>query len=291
MDLDDLKARVDATQRRHRSLAFPYAVVKKFGEDGSGNLAVIITYYTFFSIFPLLLALSSILGFVLSGHPNWADKVEKNATSHFPLIKGPPPQHGSIVVIVLGMLLAIYSGLGVVKAAQHAWDVVYCVPKGEQPGFVSTNLRALRLLALGGLGLIATTVASSLLASAGAIGLSVGPLLSVVGIAVSLLLNVALFALVFRWLTVREVTVREVLPGAVIAAVAMAVLQSVASAFIAHKLQGSNRTYGSFGTVIVLLSWFYLQSQMLLLSAQVNVVKQDRLWPRSLNESTPDRAS
>jgi YihY family inner membrane protein len=284
MDVPTIKARADAAQRRHRSLAFPYAVIKKFGENGSSNLAVLITYYTFFSVFPLLLALSSVLGFVLSGHPSWANTVEKNATSHFPLIKGPPPQHGSVVVIVLGMLLAIYSGLGVVKAAQHAWDVVYRVPKGEQPGFLSKNLRALRLLALGGLGLIATTVASSLLASAGAIGLSIGPFLSVLGIAVSLLLNVVLFALVFRWLTVREVTIREVLPGAVIAAVAMAVLQSLASAFIAHKLQGSNRTYGSFGTVIVLLSWFYLQSQMLLFAAQVNVVKQDKLWPRSLDD-------
>jgi uncharacterized BrkB/YihY/UPF0761 family membrane protein len=35
----------------------------------------------------------------------------------------------------------------------------------------------------------------------------------------------------------------------------------------------------------VLLSWFYLQSQVLLLAAQLNVVRQDRLWPRSLAES------
>lgn len=282
MDVNRLKLRLDEVQRDRRWLAFPYAVIKKFGEDGSSNLAVIITYYTFFSVFPLLLALSSIMGFVLSGHPSWAMKVETNATSHFPLIKGPPPQHGSVIVVVVGLLLAIYSGLGVVKAAQHAWDVVYSVPKGEQPDFLHKNLRALRLVALGGLGLIVTTVASSMLASAGAIGLNVGPALSVLGIGVSLLLNVGLFALVFRWLTVREVTLREVLPGAVISAVALAVLQAVASAFIAHKLQGSTRTYGSFGTVIVLLSWFYLQSQVLLLAAEVNVVKQDRLWPRSL---------
>ena len=44
----------------------------KFGEDSSGNLAVLITYYAFFSIFPLLLALSSVLGFVLAGHPELA---------------------------------------------------------------------------------------------------------------------------------------------------------------------------------------------------------------------------
>lgn len=284
MNVSELRSRVDEVQRSRRWLAFPYAVVKKFGEDGSSNLAVQITYFTFFSVFPLLLALSSVLGYVLAGHAGWAEKVQKNATSHFPLIQGPPPEHGSVILIVIGTLLALYSGLGVVKAAQHAWDVVYCVPKADRPGWLAQNVRALRLVGIGGLGLILTTVAASLVASAGAIGLDLGPALSVAGIAVALLLNVALFCFVFRWLTVREVSFRDVLPGAVISAVSLAVLQAVASAFIAHKLQGAKQMYGSFGTVIVLLSWFYLQSQVLLLAAQVNVVKQDRLWPRSLVE-------
>jgi membrane protein len=102
------------------------------------------------------------------------------------------------------------------------------------------------------------------------------------------LLNSLLFAVVFRWLTVRKVSFREMLPGAVLSAVGLGILQAVASAFIAHKLKGAKVTYGSFGTVIVLLSWFYLQSQVLLFAAQVNVVKQDKLWPRSLNEPPPD---
>jgi uncharacterized BrkB/YihY/UPF0761 family membrane protein len=76
-----------------------------------------------------------------------------------------------------------------------------------------------------------------------------------------------------------------VLPGAALAAVILAVLQAIATAFISHKLQHTKATYGAFGTVIVLLSWFYLQSQVLLLAAQVNVVRQDRLWPRSLADS------
>jgi uncharacterized BrkB/YihY/UPF0761 family membrane protein len=78
------------------------------------------------------------------------------------------------------------------------------------------------------------------------------------------------------------------LPGAALSAVVLAALQSLTSAFISHKLQGAHATYGSFGTVIVLLSWFYLQSQVVLLAAQVNIVKQDHLWPRSLNEEPRD---
>jgi membrane protein len=279
-----LRDRADEIQRSRRWLAFPYAVIKKFGEDSSGNLAVLITYYTFFSIFPLLLALSSILGFVLHGHPSWQKSIEKSALHAYPLISGPVPKHGSLIVVVVGVVLAIYSGLAVAKTAQNSWDIVYGVPRDKRPGLLPKNLRALRLVAVGGLGLIATSVVSSSVTSASEIGLNVGPLVSAMSIAATVVLNTGLFCLIFRWLTSRDVTLRQVLPGAVLSAAALAVLQALASVFITHKLKGATATYGSFGTVIVLLSQFYLQSQVLLIAAQVNVVKQDHLWPRSLHE-------
>jgi YihY family inner membrane protein len=132
--------------------------------------------------------------------------------------------------------------------------------------------------------LIVTTVIAGTVTSGKAVHINVGWALTIAGVAVSALLNTALFVYVFRWLTVRELSIRDVLPGAAFAAVVLALLQSFATAFITHKLQHTKATYGDFGTVIVLLSWFYLQSQVLLLAAQLNVVKQDRLWPRSLTE-------
>jgi YihY family inner membrane protein len=285
MDLDRIKQRIDDAQRQRPWLAFPFAVVKKFGDDDSSSLAVVITYYAFFSIFPLLLALASILGFVLAGHQSWQTSIENSALKNLPLIKGSPlPHNGSVIVIVIGTMLALYSGLSVVKAAQHAWDTVYCVARDKQPSFVSKNLRALRLVLIGGLGLIVTTAIAGTVTGGKAVHLQVGWGLTVLGVLVSALLNTGLFIFVFRWLTVREVTTRDVLPGAAFAAVVLAILQAVATAFISHKLQHTKATYGDFGTVIVLLSWFYLQSQVLLLGAQLNVVKQDRLWPRSLTE-------
>jgi len=188
-------------------------------------------------------------------------------------------------VIVIGTVLALYSGLSVVKAAQRAWDLVYGVAGEDEPNILVKNLRALRLVVLGGIGLIVTTALAGTVTGGKAVNLHVGWGLTVLGVLVSALLNTALFVFVFRWLTVRELTVRDVLPGAAFAAVALAMLQAVATAFISHKLQHTKATYGDFGTVIVLLSWFYLQSQVLLLAAQLNVVRQDRLWPRSLAES------
>ncbi|HTW18900.1 MAG TPA: YihY/virulence factor BrkB family protein [Mycobacteriales bacterium] len=288
MKIDRLRARLDDIQQARPWLAFPYAVIKKFGADSSTNLAVLITYYTFFSVFPLLLAMFSILGFVLHGNPHLQHRIETSTLHELPLVSGPVPKHGSVAVVVVGVVLALYSGLGVAKAAQNAWDTVYCVPQTDRPNWLQKNVRSLRLVAVGGTGLVATAVVSTSVASGGAIGLHVGFALTILGIAVTLVLNTALLAIVFRWLTSREVSFREVIAGAAFAAVAFEVLQAIASAFIAHKLKGAKATYGAFGTVVVLLSWFYLQSVVLLLAAQVNVVKQDRLWPRSMRAGSTE---
>ncbi|HWC35005.1 MAG TPA: YihY/virulence factor BrkB family protein [Mycobacteriales bacterium] len=289
-DISRLRARADAYQQQRPWLAFPLAVLVKFGEDSSGNLAVVITYYAFFSIFPLLLALASISGFVLAGHPSWQMRVENSAVSTLPLIKHSPlPHHGSVIAVVLGTVLALYSGLGVAKAGETAWNAVYCVKRDERPNWLQTNLRALRTVLVGGLGLVVTTAIAGTVTSGHALGIPVGWGLTVVGVVLTAALNTAVFVVVFRWLTVRRLSVGDVLPGAAFAAMVLAVLQALSAAFISHKLRHASSTYGSFGTVIVLLSWIYLQAQVVLLAVQVNVVKQDRLWPRSIGGETATR--
>ena len=67
--LTHVVASVDGWQRRHALGGFPLAVLKKFGEDRASSLAALVAYYAFFSLFPLLLAFVSILGFVLDGQP------------------------------------------------------------------------------------------------------------------------------------------------------------------------------------------------------------------------------
>src|SRR4051794_29093091 len=60
----------DAVQRRHGALGFPYAVIKKYGDDDGGREAALITYYGFLSIFPLLLLGVAILSRVLVANPD-----------------------------------------------------------------------------------------------------------------------------------------------------------------------------------------------------------------------------
>src|SRR3954447_5405202 len=72
MSLDGLSGLVnriiawaDRLQREHGVLGFPYAVVRKYGDDAGGRQAALITYYGFLSIFPLLLVAVSLLTTVL----------------------------------------------------------------------------------------------------------------------------------------------------------------------------------------------------------------------------------
>jgi membrane protein len=280
-------------QRRRGWMAFPFAVVKKFSEDDAGNLAALIAYYAIFSIFPLLLALSTILGFALHGHPQWQSDVTHSALKNLPLVhlQTNRAQAGSVVALIVGLAISLWSGLGVAKTAQTAFNTVYLVAHTDRPNFLKSTLRALGLVVVGGAGLILTTALSSAVANVQSIdGVSVGPGLRVVGTAVAVLLNAALFLLLFRWLTVRHVGWRDALPGALIAAVVLQALQIAATAFINHKLKGASTTYGKdVAGVIVLMSWFYLQAQVVLIAAEVNVVREYRLWPRGLTDprSTP----
>ena len=80
--LDSSSARVnriiawaDRIQRRHSVLGFPYAVIKKYGDDDGGREAALITYYGFLSVFPLLLLAVAVLSRVLAGDPELRERL------------------------------------------------------------------------------------------------------------------------------------------------------------------------------------------------------------------------
>ncbi|HET7487505.1 MAG TPA: YihY/virulence factor BrkB family protein [Acidimicrobiales bacterium] len=275
--------RVDELQQRRPWLAFPLAVVRKFGDDSAGNLAALIAYYGFLSLFPLLLVLTTVLGTVLAGHPELQRRILSSALSEFPVIgdqlrTNVHSLHGSAAALVVGVAGALWGGMGVMKAAGSAMDDIWEVPKRERPTFVRALVRAaLLLLVLGG-GVVITTTLSGLGAGSGAVHIP----LRAAGLVVAVAADVGIFLLGFRVLTVRDVGVRDLLPGAVVAGVAWFALQAVGSYYVGHQLKGASQTYGMFAVVLGLLSWMYLQAQLTLLAAEVNVVRAGRLWPRAL---------
>jgi YihY family inner membrane protein len=286
-------ARLDAYQQRHAWLALPFAVFRKFGDDQAGNLAALIAYYAFFSIFPLLLALTTILGYVLSGHPALEQRVFSTALGQFPIIgqhDATQPLTGNPAGLVIGLVLAIWSGLGVAQMAQQAFNRIHGVPRAEWPGFVPRLLRSLEVVVIGGLGLIITTLIQGAVSGADVYGLDLGVVGAVVGALIGVALNTGLFTYLFRRLTIRSLGWREVIVGAAIAAIAWFVLQKIGFSLVNREVRGATRTYGTFAVVIGLLFWFYLLSQITLYCAELNIMLTERLWPRSLSSLIEARA-
>src|SRR5947209_19933751 len=85
-DAGRLTSRLDAFQQRHRAAAFPLAVVYKYFDDFGPYLAALLTYYAFVSLFPLLLLLSTILGYALVGNAHLQHQVLNWALGQFPVI-------------------------------------------------------------------------------------------------------------------------------------------------------------------------------------------------------------
>jgi membrane protein len=277
--LAPLKA-FDRFQRRHRTLAVPMAVIKKFADDQGGNLSALIAYYGFFSLFPLLLVFVTGLGFVLDGNPDAQEAVVNSALKDIPIV-GDQIQAGSLTgsgtALVVGLVGAILSGLGVTLAAQTAFQRVHGVPHRDRPDFLFSRLRGLGLLAVLGTLQIVSTVASGLVS--GGFG---GPLLVVAGIAVSLVTNLVLFIAVFRLLTDGDVDNRRLWPGIISATILWTVVQAVGGAYIGHVVKGAGATYGTFATVIGLLTWIFLGARIVVYSAELNSVLDGHLWPRGL---------
>jgi YihY family inner membrane protein len=185
---------------------------------------------------------------------------------------------GSSFALVLGVVGALWSGTAVVAAAQYAMDEVWDVPRAERPGLISRLTRASLLLVVFG----ASIVVSSFLAGNGGATEWNAMLLKMVSLAGTVLVSMAVFALAYKVLTVAHVSWREVLPGAVVAAIAWTILLMVGSWVVDRHIRNASQVYGFFAIVIGLLAWISLAAQVFLLAAEINVVRARRLWPRSL---------
>lgn len=277
-----LTDRVDAVQRRHPVFGFPLAVLYKYIDDQGGYLAALIAYYAFVSLFPLLLLLSTVLGWVLVGHPALHDQVLNSALSQFPVIGsqlGEPKQiSGGMTGVVIGTLGALYGGLGVGQALQNAMNTVWAVPRNNRPDPFKARGRSLLLLVTVGGALLGTTVLSAISGGAGAFGVGV----KVAVLAASVAVNAGAFVLAFHVSTDRELTIAQVAPGAVIAALGWQLLQSFGAVYVGHVVSSASATNGVFALVLGMLAFLYITATVVVLCAVINVVRVDRLHPRAL---------
>ncbi len=286
--------KVDATQQRVTPMAFVFGVIKKYGDDNGGVLVANLAYSAFISLFPLLLILVTILGLVVAGHPSIQKDVTEAVANQIPLLGSTLTgnvhelQRSSTIGLIVGLIVLIYGVTGLAQAGLFTMQQVWNLPGPARPGYVQRLGRSLLFLLLLGAGVIVTTGLAYLTNYLRSWG-HWSYLIYVVTAA----FGAGMYLGAFRALTAKGVPTRSLLPGAITGGILWTVLQ-VLGAWLVHHFLHSNSVYGVFATVLGLMGWIYLATEITVYSAEINVVLVRRLWPRSIVQpplTEADRAS
>ncbi|HEX4432443.1 MAG TPA: YhjD/YihY/BrkB family envelope integrity protein [Frankiaceae bacterium] len=275
-----LVAALDRWQRRHRTPGVAYGVVKKFSDDNANLLVVSLAWYGFTAIFPLLLAVVTLLGFV--GQKSLGSTVV--STLHkFPVVgdsfnpASGQQLHGSTVGLIIGLVGLIYGAQGVTQTAQQAMATVWDVPQFARTGFLPRLGRSLAgLFTIGGTFLINAPIATYVTRAGESYVIRIPVLVAL------LLVNSSLYWLSFKILTPRTVAGKALVPGAILGGVVFTALITVGTGLVTHQLKNASNTYGTFGSVIGIVAFLLLLAKLSIYAAELNPVLQRRLYPRAL---------
>jgi membrane protein len=276
-------SRLDAFQRKHPVLGYPLAVVYKFFEDQGPYLAALVAYYGLLSLVPLLLLLSTILGYVLAGNPGAQQAILNSAVTQIPVIGKEVGDPGSLggggAGLAIGIAGALYGSLGVGLAIQNASNIAWGVPRNERPNPFKARLRSLLLMVTAGLFVVGTTVLNVVLADVIGAG---GELLTWASRLGYTVLAAIGFTMAF-WLAVaHRPPITTVLPGALTMAVLWQFLQRFGQSLVnlvSERASVSNQVFTAF---LGLIAFLFITSCVVVLCVEADVVRVRRLHPRAL---------
>ena len=245
------------------------SVNERFGAIGGGPLSASLTLSMFLSLFPLLLVLIAVIGFVSSGDNDFAAQmigdlgVEGEAAEAIEDAIA-IAQDSKHVASIIGFAGLLWSGLGVVGALQTALNAAWQVT---------------------GRGLVDRLVSLRWLLGAGAVFLvtaALGPVLGwlpgfliPVNLAVGLAITTGLFLWTYSSLGNSSVGWRVHLPGALLVGVGFEILKAIGTFYVPRLVAGSSALYGSLGIVFAVLAWLAIYARLIVYGAVLNVVRYE----------------
>jgi len=244
-------------------------VQQRFGEVHGGYLASAVTLTAFLSLFPLLIAVTGVIGFFAR---NAAD-----LPSQVIVRLGIPPGSGAADLVngaigkaeqsrkaasVVGVLGLLWSGLGVVAALQFAFDSVWQIAGRG----IKDKLFGLGWLAGAGLIFVASFAITA------AVRVLPGPAWPFAFL-LTLAVGVALWLWTFQALTNRDVGWKPLLPGAIFGAVGLEALKAVGTLYVPRVVASSSALYGSIGVVFAILAWLLIFGRLVVYATVLNVVR------------------
>ena len=282
-DVDERRAPDDLTDLPKQSWkGVMRRSIREFNEDKVTDWAAALTYYGVLSIFPMLLALVSLLGLfgqsatqplldnIGTVAPGPAKQIVTNAITNLQKSQG-----AAGVLFIFGLAAALWSASGYVGAFMRAANDIWDVEEGR-PVWKTIPLR----LGVTAILLVLLTASALAVVLTGPLAKRVGDLVGLGSAAVTvwdiakwpvlvLVVSFMIALLYYAAPNVKHPKFQWVSPGSLMAVV-LWIVASALFAFYVANFGSYNKTYGALGGVIVFLTWLWITNNVILLGAEVN---------------------
>ena len=281
------------------------AMLRMFGtalrawwDDDAPRLGASLAYYTLFAIAPVLLVATAIAGMVFGAEAVRGQIVGQldhlvgrdGALAVQNLLEGASQRRAGIVATVLGSIAFVVAATGAFLELQAALNTIWRVkpkPGANLKVLLVDRLRSFGLVvAIGFLLMVSLAVTAALAALSGWLSRrspSIPLVWSGVSVLVSLIVTTALFALLYRFLPDVRLHWRDVTTGAFVTAVLFTIGQQLIGLYLGQSSVASS--YGTAGSIMVLLLWVFYSCQILLLGAEFTRVYAQRRGTKPAPES------
>lgn len=258
---------------------------KEWQEDEALQLGAALSYYTIFSIAPMLLVVIAVAGLVF-GREAVQGQLDnqirglvgaEGATAIQTMVANAGRHDGSVWATVIALATILFGATGVFTQLQTSLNHIFNVK--AKPGQGLKGLLRARAAAFGmllGIGflLLVSLVVSAGLSAAGNYMLRYFPaaefLLQALNFVVSLAVITLLFAMIFRFLPDVKIAWRDVWFGAAVTALLFTIGKTLIGLYLGNSSVAS--VYGAAGSLVVVLLWAYYSSQILFYGAELTEV-------------------
>jgi membrane protein len=238
-----------------------------------GRNASLLAFFSFLSIFPLMLAAVTILGFVLHDNEELQRKIIDSAASEIPVLgqtlaDNPGSIDGSVTALIVGLGGALWASTKAFVGLQSALDDSWEVDVDDRDGLHVQRGKALLGIAIIAISQVGTLVIAGIVSAAGLPAFS-----DVALIGATVVVNIVVIAAMYRLLTSYPTTWGDVWLGAVFAGVAFTILQNFGTLIVTRFARNDNQALGTINTILGLLVWLSFIGITVVMCAELNAAR------------------
>lgn len=261
----------------------------EWSKDKASRLAAALSYYTVFSVAPLLVIAIAVAGLVF-GKQAATDQLasqirglvgQEGAQMILTLLQNAGKPGSGIIAASLGLATLLLGASGVFGQLQDSLNTIWEVkPKAGRglKGMLRDRFLSFSMVLVIGFLLLVTLVISAVLAGVGKFLSDSLPIpssvMQSVNFAISFAVTTLLFALIFKVLPDAYVRWRDVWVGAAVTALLFSLGRFLIGLYLGRSSVSS--PYGAAGSLVILLLWVYYSSQILFLGAEFTQVYANR---------------